>query len=301
MTRKIYFLFLAILLVFSFHGIGIGNAPLYFNTPQLLSSVKASMNVVSVSSLPLKAHLEIKSAGNTVQEKDVDIQIVPKDSKRPNSSSLVKIAPVQLDGVTPGPYKFVLSLIHTQYDRKIASIETDITVNPGSNIDFSHSQWVYEDNDQDHYNDITEIMNGHYNVISNASGPPSFSWVNDPKEPLDSASKPDTAFLLKPSAISVMSPGLGGQVRVVGDPFSVQAGVNVIAELSAPNGSKKSKINSFSRLDGSFDLMLSNASVGDKVVVYVSSRNEAGSPSSLSLQGPSSKVEWTVKDLQGCQ
>jgi hypothetical protein len=88
----------------------------------------------------------------------------------------------------------------------------------------------------------------------------------------------------------------------MGDPFSVQSGVNVIAELDTADGSMKSTINGYSRIDGSFDLpTLANAKEGDTVAVFVSSRKEVGAPSSRSLQGVGSSVKLAVRNLQGCQ
>lgn len=257
----------------------------------------------------LEAILEISGNGTSILPQNIGVQLVPKQAGRPNSPLLIQLAPIQLPDIQAGTYNFKVTLRRLSDHLPLATIDTIANIQPGSSVSFDQEKWNYDLEEEsaptDGFNNITEIMSGHFEVSGGGAVPN--LWVShtiEQSDPADPTRHP-VAMLLRPYAISVSSPGAGGAIRVVGDPFSVQSGVNVIATLYTSNGSEKSKVNAYSRLDGSFDLpTFSNAVVGDKVRVYVTSRNEVGAPTSLSDQNngkPNRELELLVKDLQSCQ
>lgn len=254
----------------------------------------------------LKATLEITGSGSNIPAREIGVQLVPKHANRQNSPRLIQLSQVQLNDVPAGNYHLKVTLKQSRDDLTLATLDLDSTIQPGTSIDFGQAAWNYDvDPDGDRYNSITEIMNGKF-VVSGGGEIPNL-WLENVKEATGSAgsgSYPNSATLLRYWAISVSSLGSDGRIRVMGDPFSVQSGVNVIAELRTADGVLKSTINGYSRIDGSFDLpTLSNAIKGDKVHVFVSSRTGDGNPSSLGAQvdGPSREVLFVVKNLQRCE
>lgn len=278
------------------------------NCPSEVHAVVPSITLPSLN-ISLKANLEIyagsSASGSPLQTQEIAVSFIPKQNRRSQSPQLISIASTPLPALTPGTYTFRINLRRQSDDLPIARLELTQAVNTGSTVNLDQATWNYDfDEDGDHYNNLTEIINGEF------SAPPASEiasiWTAALKNPLASADHPDHVILLRPSAISAMKPGPNGRLRVVGDPYSVQSGVLVKADLLNSGGTLKNSADAPSRIDGSFDLTFSGGAVaGDRVIVYaVSRRDQASNPefdSSRSVTGPGSKVELQVGEAQTCQ
>jgi len=275
------------------------------------SEVRASVPLITLPSLniSLKATLEIyagnSASGSPIQTQEISTSFIPKQAHRSHSPQLVSIASTPLPTLAAGTYTFRINLRRQSDDLPIAKLEVSQAVSTGSTVNLDQATWNYDfDTDGDNYNNITEIMNGEFATPSSSEIPS--VWAAAIKNPRDRADHPEHAMLLRPSAISAMRPGTGGRLRIVGDPFSVQSGILVKADLLNSGGVLKSSGEASSRLDGSFDLTFSGgATAGDRVIVYaVSRRDQASNPefdSSRSVTGPGSKVELQVGGASSCQ
>lgn len=256
--------------------------------------------------ISLKANLEI-FAGSSVQGTpqqtlELTTSFVPKQLGRANTPQLVHISTAQLRNLTPGIYTFRVNLLRQSDALLIAQLQNTLDIRSGSSVNFDQSIWNYDfDTDGDNYNNLTEIMNGGFIIHQGQS-----IWVSSPTDPENISSHPEKISLLRPNAISVMSPDRNGRILILGDPFAMQSGVLVKGQLLSSNGIVKNSAQSFSRFDGSFDLVFSEgATVGDRVVIYaVSRKDQIENPdfdSSRSVVGPGSKVELQVEDIRRCQ
>ena len=257
----------------------------------------------------LKATLEITGNGTNISPRDIGVQLVRKQASRANSPLLIQLSQVQLNDVPAGNYHLKVILKKADNDLVLATLDLDSNIGPGTSIDFGKASWNYAcdqcDSDGDHYNNLTEIMNGVFHAPS--SGTISNEWLSSPTNANRGGeqSYPERPSLLRPAAISVMSPGPNGRLKIVGDPFSVQSAVYVTADLLNPNGLRKGKGEGYSRIDGSFDLSIdSGATAEDKILLYTITQKglgEAQFDSSRADVGPNSKLELIVKNFQGCQ
>jgi hypothetical protein len=272
----------------------------------LLSSSGRLWAVDVLAGLQLAGQLQVfRASDQTTPLKEVAlaVQIASKEPRRSNSPRFVTFGSIQLNDLGTGTYLFRINIFH-QGNIKIASIETTTAIKGGSKVDFSQSQWRYDyDDDGDGFANLTELVNGHLEAPSGGTVPT--IWVGENTDPNNSGSLPSAISLLKPAAISTMAPSTMGRLKVLGDPLAVQSGVYVTAVLRNEAGAQKGKVSGFSRLDGSFDLTLSNAAVGDKVEVFTASLpNLVDDPRFTSFgtsTGPSSRKEMTVQGLALCQ
>lgn len=255
--------------------------------------------------IPLKAILEISGGGSSFLPREIGVQLVPKQSNRPNSPLLIQLSSVELNDLSPGNYHFKVTLKRSTDDLALATLDIDSNVQAGSSVDFGKGAWNYDlDPDGDQVNTLTEIMNGKFEESEGSDIPN--RWVFNSSNPVV-GNETFKISLLRPAGISVMTPGPQGRLRVSGDPFTVQSAVYVKADLLTEAGVKKGSAGAYSRLDGSFDVQItSGAEVGDRVLVYTISKKilEEGDTdfdSSRADVGPFSKVEIVVKDLQACR
>lgn len=280
---------------------------LQFACPQ--EAKATSVFPLPFNSIPsLRAILEV-SGSMDIPPRDIGVQLLHKQENRPNSALLIQLSQVALDHIPAGNYHLKVTLSRADDNLVLATLDLDSTLQPGASIDFGQGKWDYAcpecDTDHDHYNNLTEIMNGVFTAPSSGTLPT--QWIASPSDASASGgnSHPDKPSLLRPAGISAMSPGPGGRVRVVGDPFSVQSAVYVTADLLNANGARKGRGEAYSRIDGSFDLMVdSGAEAGDQVLVYVITQKGLGEPqydSSRADVGPHSKKMILLKELQGCR
>lgn len=268
---------------------------------------KASTGVtLPTVNIPLEAILEISGNGTSIPSRDIAVQLVPKQANRANSPLLIQLSQIQLSDLSAGSYHFKVTLKRSTDHLPLATLDADSIVQAGSSVNFDQATWNYDlDPDGDGYNSITEIMNGKFELSGGGIVPNVWSSLATNPATGGQDSKPEKPALLRPAAISVMSPGSNGRLKVAGDPFSVQSAVYVNADLLNASGVKKSSAGSYSRMDGSFDLNFdSGAVVGDRVLLYTRTQKDLGDAtfdSSRADVGPNSKVELAVKDLQGCQ
>lgn len=306
MTKKLkIFILSSVLILATIFSLSLPHDDLKMSCPPNVQALSSHFVIPTVN-VPLTANLEILSGSTTVQSKEIGAQLVPKNPNRPNSALLIQLSSLQIDELAPGTYTFKVLLKRTTDQLILASLQMQANVQQGSTIDFSQASWDYGcaecDPDGDHYNSITEIMNGSFSapVGTNVANVWNFYQTNPSTD-----EKPEKVLLLRPAGISVMSPGPGGRLRIAGDPFSVQSGVYVKADLLNGSGSLKKSGGVYSRIDGSFDLNITDGAVsGDRVLIYTISRKDFGDPefdSSRSQVGPNSKLELNVKDVQACQ
>src|SRR4030095_742311 len=281
---------------------------LFFSLLSLLTILSMCEGVRAadpLANLNLTGQLQIFPEGSTALVKEVPlaIQIALKEPQRANSPRFVTFGSIQMSDLKAGRYLFRLNIFH-QGSFKVASIETVTSVKGGSKVDWSQALWKYDfDDDGDGFSNLTELVNGHLEAPVGGTVPT--LWVMEATDPGNSSSLPASVSIIKPIAISTMSPSSTGLLKVLGDPLSVQSGVYVTAVLRNIGGTQKEKVSGFSRIDGSFDLTLSNAAVGDKVEVFAATMpNLVDDPRFTSFgtsTGPASKKEMTVKGLPLCQ
>ncbi len=254
----------------------------------------------------LKATLEITGGGTSIPSREIGVQLVPKQANRSNSPLLIQLSQMQLSDVPSGTYHLKVILKKADDDLVLATLDLDSNIQAGTSIDFGQANWNYvQDPDLDNYNSVTEIMNGKFETSVEGGVPNVWSFLPTNPAVGGQNSKPEKPLLLRPASISAMSPGSGGRLRVSGDPFSVQSGVYVNADLLTSGGVKKKNGAAYSRIDGSFDITIDSGAVsGDRVLVYAITQKDLGDAqfdSSRADVGPNSKVELLVKDSQGCQ
>ena len=276
------------------------NRPL--GTPQLLALTSTDeLDVRKI--LNLVAKLEVFHAGDEngipVQEIEQPVQFVPKDPNNPRSPLVVQIIPddgLHVSGIPAGDFLFRIGLFHrsaSQGDIRLASIEEAVTIQNGQDtkVDFAGGVWRYDfDDDQDGYGNVTELMSGHFEKLQDLVGGTTKLWVSAPTNPKDPGSHPTQVSIIESSRIGSTSPDNDGHAKVIGDPLSVQSGVEVTIVHTAADGTVKETLQVFSRLDGSFETTLNNSIQGDKVQVYTTSlatMSDDPSYSSLSVSDPS--------------
>jgi len=306
------------LIVLGVVSLGFGLSVRY-QAKQVKVECPAEAKAVTSISLPfdiipaLKARLEITGNGSSIPARDIGVQLVPKHANRPNSARLIQLSQVQLEDVPPGNYNLRVTLKRASDDLVLATLELNSVIQPGVSIDFGQTSWDYDvDEDRDNFNNITEMMNGSFQIPQGGIIPN--VWTYNPTNFRDITEFPNNDILpptpkivlLRPWAISIMAPDSNGHVNIIGDPFSVPSGVWVKADLLGPSGIQKNTTGAFSRIDGSFDLnFLSGVTAEDKVLVYVVSRKvlERGDlkyNSSTSQSGPISSLELPVRNFQNC-
>ncbi|GEM_PF-3001240 len=299
-----------------------------WDCPQRVMAAVTSGSLAAVRYPDLKGELEVYNSGdtriNTFPVRDLNWKL--KHSNRENSGHVVKFSSLEVANLDPGTYQFDLVLRRASDDLKLARLQVkNVNIKAGSStISFDDADWVYDDpkdnrnaiaikdkmdSDGDGFNNVTEIMDGDF--AAPASGETRGLWQPQEKSYTDLANYPTRTLLLQPSAMSVMAVGPSGNLRIVGDAFSVQPGVLVNAELVRSAGTPPTYTTS-SELDGSFELIIpTGVSVGDKVKIYTVSREGLDATSlltpiaftrSLSASDSSrAQVTLEVKNLQGCQ
>lgn len=313
MKKKIFFFSLLIAGAIFLLSVQYQSKQVKLECPREAKAVTSNL-VLPFDRIPaLKATLEISGNGSNRAPQDIGVQLVPKQASRSNSPRLIQLSQIQLSDVPAGNYHLKVTLKRADDNLVLATLDLDPTIQPGTSIDFGQVAWNYDvDDDRDNFNNITEIMNGSFQIPQGGTIPN--VWTYNPTNFRDIAEFPhnDTLpptpkiVLLRPWAISLMAPDSNGRINIIGDPFSVPSGVWVKADLLGSGGIQKNTTGAFSRIDGSFDLNFPSGVVAeDKILVYVISRKvlERGDlkyNSSTSQSMPTSSLELPVRNFQNC-